>query len=142
MPPKRTRTRICPGSTSGVGTSSTRRSRAAWMTRASMSCDSFAATSNLKRGRDAAIDVQDVAVDETGRIARQENGRADQVFHVAPAARRRAVDQPAAELRVAHQGLGQFGLEVAGAQAVDLDAVGAQSIAMPLVSIFTAPLLA
>src|SRR4030095_8978265 len=56
-------------------------------------------------------------------LPRQENGRPDQVFHVAPTARRRAVDQPAAELGVAHQGLGQFGLEIAGAQTVDLDAV-------------------
>src|SRR6185295_5095456 len=63
------------------------------------------------------------AIDEIGGVAGQEHGRADQVLHVAPAARGRAVDQPGAELGVVHERLGQLGLEVAGPQAVDLDAV-------------------
>src|SRR3569832_2129276 len=113
MPPKRTRTRSCSGPSGSVGTSSTRRSFAAWMTRASI-------VRPLKRRRHAAVDVEDVAVDEIRGIAREEHGGPDQVLDVAPAPRRRAVDEPRAELGVVHQRRGEFGLEIAWPEAVHL----------------------
>src|SRR5438105_1911506 len=116
MPPQRTRTRSWSGPISGVAISSTRKSPGAWMTSASMMAFS-------ERGRDAAIDIEDVAVDEGRGVAGEEHRGADQVFDIAPAARRRAVDEPAAELGVVDERLRQLGLEVAGAEAVDLDAV-------------------
>src|SRR5256885_15016774 len=121
MPPQRTRTRSWPGPISGVGTSSTRRSPGAWMTRASM----FRFRSKSKRGGDAAIDIEDVAVDEVGRIAGKKHRGAHEVLDVAPAARRRAAHQPPGELLVLDQRLGQLGLEVARPPAVELEALGA-----------------
>src|SRR2546427_6165031 len=98
MPPQRTRTRSWSGPMSGVSISSIRRSPGAWMTSASMIAFS-------ECGGNAAIDVEDVAVDEGRGVARKEHRRADQVFDIAPAARRRAVDEAAAELGVVHQRL-------------------------------------
>src|SRR5258708_5696902 len=120
MPPQRTRTSNWSGCTSGVGTCSTRRSPGAWMTRASI-VDDLQGIS--ERGGDTAVDVEDVTVDEVRRIAGQEHGGADQVLHVTPAARRRAADQPARELGIVDERLGQFGLEVAWSEPIDLDVV-------------------
>src|SRR6478609_9272519 len=116
MPPALTFTRNWPACRAGVSTGSTRRSPGAWMTRASM-------VPSSERCGDAAIHVQDVAVDEIGSRAREEDRRAGEVLHVAPAPAGRAIDQPLRELRVVDQRLRQLGLEVAGAQAIDLDAV-------------------
>src|ERR1700757_4879116 len=63
----------------------------------------------LKTRRDAAVDVEDVAIDEARCVAREEHRRADQVFDVAPAPRRRAADEPGAEVRVLDQRIVQFG---------------------------------
>src|SRR5262245_31982574 len=118
MPPQRTRTSSWVTPTEGVGTSSTRRSPGAWMTRASM-----VVPFRSERGRHAAVDIEDVAVDEIRRGAGEEDRRAHQILDVTPAPRRRAADQPLAEVFVGDQRLRQLGLEVAGAEAVDLDAV-------------------
>ena len=82
-----------------------------------MNDECFHVCPDSERRGDAAVDIEDVAVDEVGRVAGEEHRRADQVFDVAPAARRRAPDQPAAELGVVDQRFGQLGLEVARARA-------------------------
>src|SRR5258708_28040099 len=119
MPPQRTRTSNWSGCTSGVGTCSTRRSPGAWMTRASI----VDLQEISERGSDTAVDVKKVTVDEVRSIAGQKRGGADQVLHVAPASRGRAADQPARELGIVDERLGQFGLEVARSEPIDLDVV-------------------
>src|SRR5690606_36092442 len=76
-------------------------------------------------GGDAAVDIEDVAVDEAGRVGGEEDRGACQFLDVAPAAGRRAVGEPARKRLVGDERGVQFRLEIAGADAVDLDAVAA-----------------
>src|SRR5699024_8762763 len=80
-------------------------------------------------GQDAAVDVQDVAVDEVGRVGGEEYGRAHEVLRGAPARGGRLGDDELVERMAAAVGLalaqrrGLRRLDVARADAVALDVV-------------------
>src|SRR5271154_1156993 len=70
-------------------------------------------------GGDAAVDIEDVAIDETRSVGSEEDRGADQLFDVAPAAHRRAAREPGRERLVLDQRLVEFGGEIAGRDRVD-----------------------
>src|SRR5882672_9965462 len=72
----------------------------------------------LHRGEKAAIDVDDLAVDEIGGGRGQEHGGAAQLVRMAPARGRGAALDEGVELRIVHQRAVQLGGEIAGADAV------------------------
>src|SRR5271163_3686732 len=74
-------------------------------------------------GGDAAVDIEDVAIDETRSVGAKEDRGADQLFDVAPAAHRRAACEPGRELLVLDQRLVEFGGEIAGRDRVDAQPV-------------------
>lgn len=67
-----------------------------------------------------------MAVDIGRGVAGQKQRRRRQLFHAAPAPRRRAVDQPVVEGGVGHQRRRQLGFEVSRRDAVDRDAMRRQ----------------
>src|SRR5438105_11930325 len=112
-----------------TGRSSSRRSSAPCATQASMLTPSVSpavtgelGTVWLEDAEHAAVDVDDLAVHEVGRRTGQEDERANEVAHVAPAAGRGAAGDPTAEDRVVDERSGQLGREVARTDRVDLDA--------------------
>src|SRR5471030_3533744 len=77
----------------------------------------------LKRCRHAAIDIENVSVDEVRSRTREEYCRAHQVLDITPTPRRCAPDEPCAKGFVFHERFGQFGLEVAWSEPIHLDTV-------------------
>ena len=75
-----------------------------------------------QHGQHAAVDVDDLAVDERGGVGGEVDQGADQVLHLPPAARGGAAAHPAGERLVGDQRRGELGVEVAGADGVDADA--------------------
>ena len=81
---------------------------------------------------DAAVNVQDLTVDEVGCIGSQEHGGTGKVLGLAPAACGGAAHQEGVEGMIGTIGLlfpqrrGLGGLDVAGTNAVALDVVGAE----------------
>ncbi len=96
----------------------------------------------LERGGDAAVDVQNMAVDERRRMGGEEDAGAGQFFDFAPAAGGGAFFEPGGKILVGDERGVQRRGEVAGGDGVALQAVFAQSAAMPLVRLPTAPLVA
>ena len=76
-----------------------------------------------QRRGDAAVDEQCVPVDEAGRLGRQEDRCADQFFDLSPPARRRALFQPGAEIRVGDERGVERRIEIARRNRVALQPV-------------------
>ena len=70
-----------------------------------------------KAGGDAAVDVENVAVDEAGRVGGEEDRRADEFLDVAPTAERRAAGEPGGEFLVLDKRLVELGAEIARREA-------------------------
>src|SRR5882757_331000 len=66
-----------------------------------------------QRGEYAAIDIDDLAVDEIRCRGGEEDGCALQFLDPAPAAGRRAVPEPGVKIRIVDQGLVQRGHKIA-----------------------------
>src|SRR3984885_8474097 len=74
-------------------------------------------------GGDAAVDKEDVTIDETRGVGGEEDRGADQLFDVAPPPHRRARREPSGEFLVRDQRLVEFGGEIAGRDRIDPQAV-------------------
>jgi hypothetical protein len=74
-------------------------------------------------GGNTAIDIERVSIHERGSLSRQEDGRADQLVELAPAAGRSAFLQPGGKFRIADRCLVQRGLEITGRDRIDLQSV-------------------
>src|SRR5665213_1206293 len=120
MPPWVIRIWISPAPGVPGSRSSILRSPAPWTTSAFMTGDAFRSRSD--DGCHAAVDVDDLAVDEVGGGRDEEAQGADEVVHLTPATGRRASAHPRAELLVLDEGRGQLRREVTGRQGVHLDA--------------------
>src|SRR5260221_11656458 len=128
-PPYSIRGTASPGCGTRDSSSSIRRSPRAWMRSARMVWLLIDAGPSWTRGRlddggHAAVDEDQLAVDEIRGTGSQPDRGAGQVGGSAPAAGRRPVHHPGAQLRVLEQGRVQIGIDVAGSEPVDLDAVG------------------
>ena len=96
---------------------------------------------------DAAVNVQDLAVDEIGSLGGQEHGRTGQILGLAPATGGGMAHQEGVErmigtvslLLTQRSGLGSF--DIAGANAVALDVVSTK-LGADVVSIFRPPFAA
>ena len=88
-------------------------------------------------GEEAAVDVENVAVDEVGGVGGQEHGRAAQIIRLAPALSRSLGDDELVEGMTAAGSLtltqrrGLLGGDVAGADAVALNVVLTECVMSP-----------
>src|SRR5215204_5300201 len=88
--------------------------------------DSVETETALDTRRHPSVDIEDMPVHVIRRLARQEDGRADELVDLAPAPGWRARLDPAREGLVVQEGCVELGLDVAGADPVDLDVVAGQ----------------